>query len=556
MTDTETPDAAPAITERVHDLALKIAAELEAHDRTHHLAAIVPNEDSTPLRIALVGPYNAGKTLLIGALLKLPTDELDQLVAAAPKTSAVTNYAWRQIALLDLPGTLSGNDEHEAQARAGMRRADAVIIVTTVELSGPEETAHIHRLLGPEGFANRAIIVINKMNAENSDPQIVRAEIERRLGDYALAVPIVLTDVRDYVDANNEPDLTDDERVLLRSDSGVVQLIQAIDDLASRGLDALRSEAQAHELARVLDDARDAWTLDEIEEEATALANRLAQAIEAAKMLLHDGIAKETAALEADIRSAGELLSRAVSEEDGSIPRSKTAEADAVQAKANERFDRRMNQLAADAEQILEAELEQVVLAAARFESARETTAAQARQFKKDRSDKVFDRLLSEGSNKLGDWMRKLASGGTAKGGDAHNAAKLINNLLRRDPKPYIHKNLAGKLTRAAKGAGWAANALGPALDIKSIAEAQVRRMKIDNYRKDIRQRFNREATERAADSRRDAEAWAESWLREVTAPVLDDIRAGQELDRDRDQALARIGDLRSQADSLLAGRS
>ena len=48
--------------------------------------------------------------------------------------------------------------------------------------------------------------MINKMHAENSDPEVILDEIRQRLGPFADRVPIVRTDAKDYVDAINDPD--------------------------------------------------------------------------------------------------------------------------------------------------------------------------------------------------------------------------------------------------------------------------------------------------------------------------------------------------------------
>ena len=51
--------------------------------------------------------------------------------------------------------------------------ADVLVIVTTVELPGEDATEQIFRLLAEEGFATRCLLVVNKANTEQSNPEII-----------------------------------------------------------------------------------------------------------------------------------------------------------------------------------------------------------------------------------------------------------------------------------------------------------------------------------------------------------------------------------------------
>src|SRR4051812_19639811 len=98
---------------------------LAAAPRTEALAERLPDpNDLTPIRIALVGPYNAGKSLLIGAVLRMTSDQVDAMSSALPHTTEMTPHKWGDYLLLDLPGTLSGFEDHDSEARRGVRTAD------------------------------------------------------------------------------------------------------------------------------------------------------------------------------------------------------------------------------------------------------------------------------------------------------------------------------------------------------------------------------------------------------------------------------------------------
>jgi signal recognition particle receptor subunit beta len=237
---------------RVLALSTRAESVLNAHARTRGLVASLPHADVSPLRIALLGPYSAGKSMLIAALLRLPATAVDELIDEPPKTHKPTPYPWNGVTLVDLPGTLSGNDEHSGAARLGVRGADALMIVTTSELPGEAETKTILQALDNDGFADRSVVVVNKMNAENSDPDVILDEIRKRLGPFANRVPIVPTDARDYLDAINDPNLTDSQRELLIAESGIDALTDELQRIIAPGVSRVRPKAQAFEVLRVL----------------------------------------------------------------------------------------------------------------------------------------------------------------------------------------------------------------------------------------------------------------------------------------------------------------
>ncbi|MFT4187483.1 MAG: hypothetical protein QM621_02745 [Aeromicrobium sp.] len=157
--------------------------------------------------------------------------------------------------LLDLPGTLSGEDAHTARAREGLRSAAALVIVTTSELPGEAETAAIRAALDADSFVGRSLVVVNKINAENSDPALILDEVRLRLGPFADRVPVVATDALDHIEAVNDPDLDAEQREWLLARSGFDAFTVELQKIVDAGVEAFRPMAQAHELVRVLDDA-------------------------------------------------------------------------------------------------------------------------------------------------------------------------------------------------------------------------------------------------------------------------------------------------------------
>ena len=89
---TPEPLAYDDLQEQVASLLNLAKTALVSDERASSLAAALPILDRSPVRIALAGPHNAGKSMLIAALLRLPQDEVDEMTAATPRTSDITPY--------------------------------------------------------------------------------------------------------------------------------------------------------------------------------------------------------------------------------------------------------------------------------------------------------------------------------------------------------------------------------------------------------------------------------------------------------------------------------
>ncbi len=72
-----------------------------------------------PLRLAVAGEYDVGKSTLIKALTGADVD-----ISSDVTTTKVTSYTFDDIVLLDMPGTLSGLDEHDQMAMTAVLDSD------------------------------------------------------------------------------------------------------------------------------------------------------------------------------------------------------------------------------------------------------------------------------------------------------------------------------------------------------------------------------------------------------------------------------------------------
>ncbi|MCW4602010.1 50S ribosome-binding GTPase [Janibacter hoylei] len=236
-------------------------------------------EESDPIRIAFVGPYNAGKSSLIAAL----TRDLTIPRSGKPESSEARRYRWQDgVELVDLPGWFSGFTEHDNRANEDLRRnADLVAFVLTVELGNESIVGAFETVFGTLGFADRAVVVVNKSLSEDSDPEVVSDEISRRLGRHT-SVPVLTTDAQSFIDTiSGEFDFDDESMQILTESSGIEDLSGALDEMVAKHGVSARTIAQSRQgarvaveaMARLVPDEDERATIEQLDEFEAAIAD-------------------------------------------------------------------------------------------------------------------------------------------------------------------------------------------------------------------------------------------------------------------------------------------
>ncbi|MCX5334561.1 GTPase [Streptomyces sp. NBC_00140] len=556
-------------------LALSTRAEevLNAHPRTRGLVASLPHADTSPLRIALLGPYSAGKSMLIAALRRLPSADVEELVDAAPKTHEATPHPWNGVTLVDLPGTLSGNDKHSDAARRGVRGADALMIVTTSELPGEAETRAILQALDGDGFADRSVVVVNKMNAENSDRDVILDEIRKRLGPFADRVPIVPTDARDYVDAVNDPELTAAHSELLVTESGVDALTAELRRIIAPGVGGVRPKAQAFELLRVLADAERKWVLDGEELSAAETAKKVEETISRAKESVLSTLARESEVVASKIRTAGARTAASVSEKDGVVPVDVARAVSEELVRASTDFDAKFSSSVRTAFDALVAEYGIGVPEPEAWVNDLDSPEARLDASPDDASP--FERAVREaaekaakaGARKMHEWIGKVAASGSESGNAASDIAAWLNKRRVGQKvldtgekitngvgkfKPWGKGKAANKVASTASKVQWVMAAMGPLMDLKSVAQDQGKWMTINKRRKMIRDHFDEEALRQRTGLTDAGKQHLREWIAEVEQSLSGLTNQGAEISAARETALEGIKSLRDEAEKLV----
>ncbi|MET8954749.1 GTPase [Streptomyces sp. NPDC004533] len=555
--------------------ALSARAErvLNAHPRTMGLTTSLPRADTSPLRIALLGPYSAGKSMLIAALRRLPPAAVAELVDAAPKTHEPTRHPWNGVTLVDLPGTLSGNDEHSDAARRGVRGADALMIVTTSELPGEAETRAILQVLDADGFADRSVVVVNKMNAENSDRDVILDEIRKRLGPFAGRVPIVPTDARDYVTATNDPDLTAAERELFVAESGIDALTSELRRITAPDVSGVRPKAQAFELLRVLADAEQRWVLDGDELDAVETAKKVEDSIFRAREGVLSALQRESEVVASKIKRAGGRAAAGVSQKGGVVP---VNVAHAVRGElegASTQFDARFSSTVRTAFEALVAEYGTGVPEPEAWVNDLDSPETTIDASPDDQSPlahaarEAAEKALKAGAGKLHAWIGKVTDGGSEQGRAASEIATWLNKSRVGqkvlDPrgkitngvgkfKPWGKSKAADKVASTAGKVQWALAVMGPTMDLMSVAQDQGKWMTINKRRKMIRDHYDDEARRQQTGLADAGKQHLSEWIAEVEQSLSGLTKHGAEISAAREKALEGIKSLRDEAEKLV----
>ncbi len=156
-------------------------------------------ESREKINVAFIGQYSAGKSSIISAL----TNE-DVAIGTDVTTENATEYNWGAFLVTDTPG-LQNNQDHDEKANEAIKNADLIVYCITYELFNRYTLEDYLNLAYTKGYANKMILVINKINSEECDDRnelikIYTDSLNRSLAPHRLDdVPYCFIDVQDYI---------------------------------------------------------------------------------------------------------------------------------------------------------------------------------------------------------------------------------------------------------------------------------------------------------------------------------------------------------------------
>lgn len=169
-------------------------------------------EEKMKLEIAFIGQYSAGKSTIISALTNNNAIKIGQDVT----TERPQAYQWGKVLLVDTPGILAGNDEHDALSLKYMDRADLLVYVITVSGFDHVIGKNFRKLVFEQNRVARMILVMNKISMEpasnkNNWIESIKPVIEP-LSPKELSFTCI--DAQDYIDGCGEIDTPDGQELI------------------------------------------------------------------------------------------------------------------------------------------------------------------------------------------------------------------------------------------------------------------------------------------------------------------------------------------------------
>lgn len=159
------------------------------------------DEHNDTVSIALVGPYNAGKS----AIARCLTGRSEFVSDADVKTTETLEVRWNGLRIIDTPGVKAGFKQHDETTEEAVRGADLLLFCMTVELWDDTIADYFRHVTQHLGHSQTTIVVVNKTDSADADPDLRVEEVAKVAKIFAPDAPIVLVSAREY-----EENLEDD----------------------------------------------------------------------------------------------------------------------------------------------------------------------------------------------------------------------------------------------------------------------------------------------------------------------------------------------------------
>lgn len=203
-------DSTKLICERIEVLINNLSDEEYSQKAQwkNRLNEVIP-ETGEPIKIALVGEYDVGKSSIIKAL----TNQ-DVLVNSNIATSDVKIFEYQGTRLIDMPGTLSGLEEHDKKAFESAAESDLLLYVVSNELFNKSNIQNFFETLDILKKSKQTMLVVNQIDRVNLMERsideaigIIKEELEIRVKPYMLDdfMPLFIS-ARNYNDSLSEDD--------------------------------------------------------------------------------------------------------------------------------------------------------------------------------------------------------------------------------------------------------------------------------------------------------------------------------------------------------------
>lgn len=494
------------------------------------------------LSIAIVGPYNSGKSTIVKAL----TGRQDVPIGARPTTEKVRTYEWKTgVTVVDTPGVRTGRDEgseHDAEANRGVRSADLVVFVISDEGFDDDVADYFKGLLPDRRRTRSLLLVSNKLGRSAADPDDLLPDIEKVLEPLTLDdVPVVFIDADRYLrslTADDPSDVAELQR-LSRWDSFLTEVDAFAERSGRRGqaVQPLHPARDAlEELLTVLS------TPDEGSKRRATLLRRRDRALRFGQ----EGARDEAGMM---IRAAARQIERLGDEVAQHVEPNATIDFEALIERTNQEAKEVTEELHRDLMDKMDEWLERTaseigpldtdeVLAAIRNEEAEVAVEHGA-----NRGRAGVGKVVRQARGPMGRLGRFFSHNARA-GQSGHQIVYKVGKALGHNFKPWGAVKGARFIGKVGKAAGPVAAVLGLALDAKEEFDEHKRRRQARDARRAVRDAYASLAADVAEDARESVERFLDDTLG-------NELRASKEMRDEISAQEQQASSLASQAQDL-----
>ncbi|WP_281336901.1 GTPase [Flavobacterium eburneipallidum] len=185
------------------------------------------SKESSELKVAFVGQYNAGKSTIISALTGRRDIKIDSNVA----TDVSCDYKWNDIKFTDTPGILAGKvEKHDEVTKEALSQTDLIVYVLTSQLFDDVIFENFIDLAYNQKLKDKMLIAINKMSKEKGDFDILKKNYQESVltvfkeRGYDFDFEIVFIDAADYMEGIDE---NEEELIQLSNFSNFIETLNS-----------------------------------------------------------------------------------------------------------------------------------------------------------------------------------------------------------------------------------------------------------------------------------------------------------------------------------------
>ena len=460
------------------------------------------NQERNLLSVGFIGPYSAGKSTTISAL----TGRDDIAIDADIATSETTEYDWNNgIKLIDTPGLWTERKEHDQITKDALRQADLLIFTLTYMLFDQTTADHFKELAFEEGYQNKILLLINKMNDEAGD-------IEERIGAYRDSIDIALKpqDARAftqcYIDARDYLDGIDEDDQELIDESRFNEFVEALNRFVEQQGKMGQLETLVHILKAHIDLA-----LQRLKHAKGEIAvypeilGRITRQVRNRRRQLRMEVRRIIADMVASVARQGSLMASGVGTEDSNVSE---AESNKAIEKICEKAQQEITEVIEDAISHLQEEVKEICtsdLANAYFfpdlthEAVSSPNLSATEVETLHRQWEVLSQIAERGGVELAKLARGtgaagksgLLSAGQVSGSSLHTFVLQAGKTFGMKFQPYQAVNVAKNIGNAAKFIGPATQVIAIGLDIWQIRKEDKQSKLISEAKLAVMAQFN-----------------------------------------------------------------